>query len=74
MRASVLLWSLAGGAVLGLLAGFLLFAIVFMTGEVPGAIGRIAVRLRAPAAVLCFVVLPAIGGVLGWMEGKLKLR
>ena len=74
MRTSILLWSLVGGSVLGLLAGFLLFAIVFMTGEAPGAIGRIAVRLRVPVAVLCFVVLPVVGGVLGWLEGRLKLR
>ncbi len=75
MRSTILLWSLASGALLGLFCGLLLFALVVLAGEVAGgAAARFAARARVPVVVLCFVVIPAAGAWLGWLEGRLKLR
>jgi hypothetical protein len=37
-------------------------------------IPRLAGRARAALAIFSFVLLPLAGTVLGWLEGRLKLR
>ena len=75
MRATVLFWSAVSGLVVGVLAGAALFGVLAVAAAiVPAALARLADRLRGPALVLCFLVIPALGAVLGYVEGRLKLR
>ena len=74
MRASILGWSTAGGALLGLLAGVVLFAAgVVVAVMLPAPAARALERMRTVGAVACFVVLPALGALLGYLEGRLKV-
>lgn len=72
-RASILAWSTFSGALLGAFAGFAAATVAWaITDLFPErwAIGR----WRLAVSVLC-VVLPAIAGaLLGFLEGRLKLR
>jgi len=75
VRATILGWSTVSGIVLGLIAGVMLFAVLVIGGELlSGVIPRLTGRARVAAALLSFVVLPVAGAVLGWLEGRLKLR
>ena len=75
MRATVLAWSAISGLVVGALAGAALFGVLAVGAAfLPVSAARLADRLRGPALVLCFLVLPALGAVLGYLEGRLKLR
>ncbi len=78
VRRAILGWSALSGAVLGLLAGGgLLAAGVVVAALLPRAWGE---RLQGvhglvPAALgVTLVLLPLAGAVLGWLEGRLKLR
>lgn len=63
------------GLVLGFLAGLLVFAVLVVGGELaPGIVPRLGGRIRVVAALFAFVLLPLAGAVLGWLEGRLKLR
>ncbi|HEY0970034.1 MAG TPA: hypothetical protein VGE02_03545 [Gemmatimonadales bacterium] len=73
MRLTILAWSAAGGALVGLLAGVLLFAIGALLGAAIPAAGRMLERLWWPGAVVCFLLLPAAGAVVGYLEGRLKV-
>lgn len=73
MRLTVLAWSAAGGALVGLLAGILLFAIGALLGAAIPPAARVLERLWWLGAILCFAVLPIAGGVVGYLEGRLKL-
>jgi hypothetical protein len=75
MRATILVWSVVSGLVLGLIAGILLFAVLVLGGEfLSGVVPRVGARTRLAAALFSFVLLPLAGAALGWMEGRLKLR
>ena len=75
MRASILGWSAVSGLVLGFIAGLLVFAVLAVSGELLPSVGpRLAGRARTVAVVAAFVLLPLAGAVVGWMEGRLKLR
>jgi hypothetical protein len=75
VKATILGWSAASGLVLGLIAGLLLFALAVVGGELlAGVVPRVAGRARAVLVIFSFVVLPLAGTVLGWLEGRLKLR
>ena len=75
MRATILGWSAVSGLVLGLIAGLLLFALAVVSGELlAGVMPRLAGRARVALAIFSFVLLPLAGTVLGWLEGRLKLR
>ncbi|HEX5581170.1 MAG TPA: hypothetical protein VFX39_06290 [Gemmatimonadaceae bacterium] len=73
MRLTVLAWSAAGGALVGLLAGLVLFALGALVGATVPAAGRVMERLWWLGAIVCFVLLPIAGGVVGYLEGRLKL-
>ena len=75
MRQGILLWSAFSGVVIGLVFGALLFglgAIVFAL--LPAGAPRLSGRWLAAALALLFGVLPAVGAVLGYLEGRLKLN
>ena len=74
MRASILAWSTFSGLVLGLFCGVALLAAVLAGLELvaPGA-ARALERWRPLLLVLCLAVLPLVGAVLGYLEGRLKL-
>lgn len=74
MRATILGWSAFSGLALGAIAGTLLFAVLLLGGELLPGVPRLAGRARVVAAVFSFVVLPLAATVLGWLEGRLKLR
>lgn len=75
MRATILGWSAVSGLVLGLIAGLLLFALAVVSGELlAGVVPRVAGRARTALAIFSFVLVPLAGTVLGWLEGRLKLR
>ena len=73
MRSTILGWSAISGLVLGLFAGTLLFAVLVLGGELL-PVPRLAGRARVAAAIFSFLFLPVAGAVLGWLEGRLKLR
>ena len=75
MRATILGWSAVSGLVLGGIVGLMVFAVAIVSGELlPGVVPRLAGRGRLVAVLFSFVVLPLAGTVLGWLEGRLKLR
>lgn len=75
MRAGVLGWSIVSGAVMGLLAGAVLGAVVYVLLALPPLRASPFIeRVRLPAAVTVLVLATAIGGALGWLEGRLKLQ
>jgi hypothetical protein len=46
-----------------------------VSGELlSGVVPRLAGRARVLVVTLSFVFLPLAGAVLGWLEGRLKLR
>ncbi len=72
LKVSVLLWSTFSGVVMGLLAGVVLGAIAFeLLTVLPERWD--APRLRTAMIILCLVAFPLCGGVLGFLEGRLKL-
>jgi hypothetical protein len=74
MRASILAWSAFSGLVLGLFCGVALLAAVLAGLELvaPGA-ARALERWRPALLALCLVVIPLVGALLGYLEGRLKL-
>ena len=74
LRATILLQSALSGAVVGLVAGAVLFAFaVGVWALLPDSVARAVDRVRIIGALVCFVVLPLVGAALGWLEGRLKL-
>lgn len=74
MRATILGWSAVSGLVLGGIIGLMVFAVVVVSGELVPGVARVVGRVRLIMVLFSFVVLPLAGTVLGWMEGRLKLR
>jgi hypothetical protein len=70
----MLLWSAASGFLVGLMIGVLVLAFVTLAVHVvPGISERIVARLRMPVLVLLLLLVPVIGGLLGYLEGRTKL-
>lgn len=74
MRATILGWSALSGFVLGALLGLMAFAVVIVGGELIPGMSRIVGRVRFVVVIFSFIVLPMAGTLLGWLEGRLKLR
>jgi hypothetical protein len=73
-RSTMLLWSAASGLVVGLLAGVALLALLTLfVNVVPGLSERLIERLRGPVVLLLLLVVPVVGAVLGYLEGRAKL-
>lgn len=73
MRGSILLWSTFSGVLLGFFADALVVgAWLVLSSFVPGAANRGASRPLTAVAVVVLTLLPLIGAVLGFLEGRLK--
>ena len=73
-RGAMLLWSAISGLVVGLLAGIGLLAITTLVANiVPGISERLVARLRLPTLLLFLLVVPILGALLGYLEGRAKL-
>lgn len=73
-RSGMLLWSTLSGLVVGLLAGVALLAVVtIVVHVVPSLSARLVDRLRAPVVIGLLLVVPLVGAVLGYLEGRAKL-
>ena len=74
MRLTILLGSSVSGLVLGLFLGLGALALLAFVSTMIPAAARWAERLRAPALVVTLVLLPLAGALLGYLEGRAKLR
>lgn len=74
MKVSVLGWSVFSGVVLGILVGAVLITVAYVIGMMlPERLSGFVTRARLPLLLFAFLALPLIGGVLGYLEGRLKL-
>ncbi len=71
VRTSILAWSTFSGALLGFFAGILLVALGYAALQLLQPRSELA-WLRV-AAVVCLLLFPVAGAVLGFLEGRLKL-
>lgn len=69
----MLLWSAGMGLIIGLFGGVAVLAVLVIATELALVPARIAERYRTAALVLLLVVVPLVGTVLGWLEGRAKL-
>lgn len=69
----MLLWSAGMGALLGLFGGIAVLAVLVIAREVGLVPLRLAERYAPLALIALLVVVPLIGGVLGFLEGRAKL-
>ncbi len=70
----MLFWSAATGLVVGLLAGVALLAFLTLAVNVlPGLPARLVGRLRVPVLVVLLGIVPLVGALLGYLEGRAKL-
>lgn len=74
VRLTILFGSTVSGLVLGLFVGLGALALLASLATFVPVAARWAERLRAPALVLTLVLLPLAGALLGWLEGRAKLR
>lgn len=75
MRSFILFWSAVSGLVLGLLAGIAALAVILLGAELLAPwVPRLAGRARMLAVVATMVVVPVAGTLVGFLEGRLKLR
>jgi hypothetical protein len=73
-RFQVLFWSALSGVVAGSIVGVLTLGGIVLLAELPLLPQEIVERYRLHAVVGLLVVPALAGGVLGWMEGRAKLR
>jgi hypothetical protein len=72
-RFQVLFWSALSGIVAGSIVGVLALGGIVLLAELPLLPQEIVERYRLHAVVGLLVIPAAIGGVLGWVEGRTKL-
>lgn len=73
MRTSILLWSTASGAILGIFVDATLMGVALLFGTVfPSVSGRLHNRLLLMSATLLLCAVPIVMAVLGFLEGRLK--
>lgn len=73
-RASIILWSAGSGVLLGLFIDATLVGICLVaTSIVPVMVPREPPRWLAAVATLVLVAVPIAVGVLGYLEGRLKV-
>ena len=74
VRTSILVQSALSGAVMGLVAGAVIFgAAIAIAMLLPESAERWIARARLAGILLCFILFPLAGALLGWLEGRLKL-
>jgi len=70
----MLLWSAATGLVVGLIAGVGVLALLTLAASVvPGVPERLLARVRVPVLAVLLGVVPLVGALLGYLEGRAKL-
>ena len=77
MRTSILAWSAASGAVIGAIIALLLVgagAIAAAVLPLPVGVAREIGRRGVQLSIVLIVLFTAIGAVLGYLEGRLKVR
>lgn len=72
-RVAMLLWSAGMGAIIGLFGGIAVLAVLVIAREVGLVPERFAARYQAAALVALLLVVPLVGAVLGFLEGRAKL-
>jgi len=73
MRASILLWSTASGAILGVFLDATLIGVALLLGTVfPAISARLHHRALILAGSLLLAAVPIVMSVLGFLEGRLK--
>lgn len=73
MRASIIAWSTFSGFLLALFAAALTIAVVAMIAVLfPDSMGRLIARWRAIGLIVLLVVVPLLGAIAGFLEGRLK--
>lgn len=72
---SIVAWSAASGLLLGLFADVLLVGVAVVIGSLaPSMADRVVNRPAQIFAVVALIAIPLTGAVLGYLEGRLKLR
>ena len=75
MRASILLWSMASGAILGLFIDATLIGVVMLASVViPAVSTRLHARWLTTTAAIVLAIIPVALSVVGLLEGQLKTR
>jgi len=75
VRATIVLWSMASGAILGLFVDATLIGVAMLAGAVaPGIAARLHQRWFTLASAVVLAAIPVALTVLGFLEGQLKTR
>jgi cell shape-determining protein MreD len=75
MRASILLWSMASGAILGLFIDATLIGVTMLASAViPALSSRMQHRWVTTSAAVVLALIPLALIVVGFLEGQLKTR
>jgi hypothetical protein len=75
VRASILLWSMASGAILGLFIDATLIGVVMLASAVVPALSpRLHSRWLTTGAAVVLALIPLALAVIGFLEGQLKTR
>jgi hypothetical protein len=73
-RASVLFWSAGSGVLLGLILDALIFgAWMVVSNFLPALSPRILPRWATLTSVAALSLIPIVAGLIGYLEGRLKL-
>ena len=73
-RASVLLWSAGSGVLLGLILDALIFgAWMVASNFLPALSPRLLPRWATLTSLAALSLIPVVAGLIGYLEGRLKL-
>jgi hypothetical protein len=73
-RASILLWSAGSGVLLGMILDALIFCAWMITSNfLPALSPRVLPRWATLTSVLALSLIPVLAGLIGYLEGRLKL-
>jgi hypothetical protein len=70
MRFQIIAWSVVSGLVAGLILDLLIAGVIAVIGAFAPA--RMAGRWSHPVVIGLLIVIPIVGAVLGYLEGRLK--
>jgi hypothetical protein len=73
MRTSILLWSTASGAILGVFLDATLMGVaLLLSAVVPVVSMRLHQRWLTTLAMVVLIAIPVVLAILGYLEGELK--
>lgn len=72
-RVAMLAWSAGMGLLLGFFGGLAVLAVLVIARELGLVPARFAERYQQAALIALLVVVPLLGAVLGFLEGRAKL-